>query len=192
MTSKELDPRVFEDYKLIIYDPETLAVKEMLLDVPKGASLATIKNNKEGFSFGFYKGEMPSNYRKYRFVNGNLIRRQEPYLFLEVNTPFYLKDSAGYLIPIVLTEDSYTVTIKSVTTNGRVFTHDTGKKLRLTPTQGTLNNTFISNHKGKSSVILSTKNTRPLSPIMIKCESKSFGVTHLEMFTTTGTISDVK
>tara|TARA_R110000824_G_scaffold90756_10_gene221425 strand:- start:1558 stop:2136 length:579 start_codon:yes stop_codon:yes gene_type:complete len=188
MTSKELDPRVFEDYTLVIYDPDTFLVKEMLVDVPKGADLADIKTSKAGFSFGFYRGPMPDDYKQYRFINGELIQQHAPILFLEADTPFYIKDPAGFLVPLLLSQDSYTISIKSITREGRIFTHNTGSALRLECTHGSLSKDFIENHTGKSDVILDTKNTASYGVSMIKCESKRFGVIHLRMLLTSGAI----
>jgi hypothetical protein len=188
---KQLDNRVFSEFSLVIYDPLTLGVKEVMPNVPKGVDLVTLQDRTQGFSFGFYKGKTPLNYHRYKFVNGKLLAKAQPIFFMEAETPFYVKDAMGYMVPVIIRGSEVRITAKSLTNNGRVYTHKTRRPLRFEASGGEISHSYLPKYTGSSSIILTTKDMTA-KKALIKCTSKHFGVISLPLMITSGIINDAR
>jgi hypothetical protein len=188
-TLKTLDPRVFSEFSLVFYNSTTLDISHIIKRVPKGIDLLGMQESLDigSTSVGLFRGEVPSGHRR-KFVDGNIIVLMDPNLVLDLNTPFAVREPDGYLTPMVLNNETFVFTIRSVTEDGRVYKYIEDHPLRLNSTKGMLSQNHIGAFKGKYSIKWKSVGINCSERAHIKVESPHLRQTILEVFCTDGTL----
>jgi hypothetical protein len=169
------DPRVFSDYKVIIFDPDTLDVINILHQIPKGVEkIEALKRTFKGLAFTLYKGKVPEGGKSLKFVDNDLIKVKDPNITAALNTPFALMDPQDFPHPVVFPDREYILTIKSTVENGRIYRHTEGFPVRLKVQNGTLSRTFIAEYDGKATVRFSTKGLKPNTNFSIQISTEDY------------------
>lgn len=182
-TLKTLDPRVFSEYSLVFYDPTTLDVAQVIKNIPKGVDLERMQRGMEvgKFSVGLTRGKVPAASRR-KYVDGEIIPLSDPNLLVSMNTPFAIRGEDGYLTPLILINEEYKVTIRSVVENGRIYRYIVDHPLRVNASKGMLNRNSCLTFKGKETIKFKSVGISSGDIVHIKVRSPFLRETLLEVY----------